>query len=236
MMMQTRSRKKPKSGRMNKTQRQLVADLHKHSPISEQYRTIRTNIEYSSVDKDLRSFVVTSAGPSEGKSTTVANLAIVMAQNGQKVLVVDADMRRPTVHYTFAIPNTRGLTNVLSKQTSLEEASQQTTIENLFILTCGPIPPNPAELINSQMMEIVLREALEQFDVVFFDAPPVMAVTDAQLLANKADGTIIVTSSGKTDREELIKTKELLTKTNANLLGVILNNKPVDEKNYYYYS
>ncbi|WP_260681900.1 CpsD/CapB family tyrosine-protein kinase [Alkalicoccobacillus porphyridii] len=221
---------------MNKTQRQLVADLHKHSPISEQYRTIRTNIEYSSVDKDLRSFVVTSAGPSEGKSTTVANLAIVMAQNGQKVLVVDADMRRPTVHYTFAIPNTRGLTNVLSKQTSLEEASQQTTIENLFILTCGPIPPNPAELINSQMMEIVLREALEQFDVVFFDAPPVMAVTDAQLLANKADGTIIVTSSGKTDREELIKTKELLTKTNANLLGVILNNKPVDEKNYYYYS
>ncbi|MFK3936228.1 CpsD/CapB family tyrosine-protein kinase [Alkalihalobacillus sp. NPDC078783] len=234
----TRSRQNAhkKTGSRNKTQRHLIADLHKHSPISEQYRTIRTNIEFSSVDKELRSFVVTSAGPGEGKSTSVANLAIVMAQNGNSVLVIDADMRRPTAHYTFSLSNTRGLTNVLSKQSLLEETVQNTNIDNLSILTCGPIPPNPAELLNSQMMEIIIKEALSQFDIVFFDAPPVMAVTDAQLLASKVDGTILVTSSGKTDKEEAIKTKELLVKTNANLLGVILNNKSVDEKSYYYYS
>ncbi|WYP26057.1 CpsD/CapB family tyrosine-protein kinase [Alkalihalobacillus sp. FSL W8-0930] len=234
----TRSRQKvqKKTNSRNKTQRHLIADLHKHSPISEQYRTIRTNIEFSSVDKELRSFVVTSAGPGEGKSTSVANLAIVMAQNGNTVLIVDADMRRPTAHYTFNLANTRGLTNVLSKQSLLEETVQKTNINNLSILTCGPIPPNPAELLNSQMMEIMMKEALAQFDIVFFDAPPVMAVTDAQLLANKVDGTILVTSSGKTDKEEIIKTKELLDKTKANILGVILNNKPVDEKSYYYYS
>ncbi|MDQ0206999.1 capsular exopolysaccharide synthesis family protein [Alkalicoccobacillus murimartini] len=230
-----RSSKGTSRSTRNKTQRQLIADLHKHSPISEQYRTIRTNIEFSSVDKELRSFVVTSAGPGEGKSTSVANLAIVMAQNGQRVLIIDADMRRPTVHYTFATANTRGLTNVLSKQTSLEETVQLTKIEHLFILTCGPIPPNPAELLNSRMMELVLEEALDQFDIIILDAPPVMAVTDAQLIASKVDGTILVTSSGKTDRDEIIKTKELLNKTKANLLGVILNNKPVDEKSYYYY-
>ncbi|MCM2675924.1 CpsD/CapB family tyrosine-protein kinase [Alkalicoccobacillus plakortidis] len=233
--MATRSSKQKSKSTRNKTQRQLVADLHKHSPISEQYRTIRTNIEFSSVDKELRSFVVTSAGPGEGKSTSVANLAIVMAQNGQRVLIIDADMRRPTVHYTFSSPNTRGLTNVLSKQTTLEETVQITKIEHLSILTCGPIPPNPAELLNSRMMELVLEQALEQFDIIILDAPPVMAVTDAQLIASKVDGTILVTSSGKTDRDEVVKTKDLLLKSKANLLGVILNNKPVDEKSYYYY-
>lgn len=233
--MLTRSKKQSTRSTRNKSKRQLIADLHKHSPISEQYRTIRTNIEFSSIDKQLRSFVVTSAGPGEGKSTSVANLAIVMAQNGQRVLIIDADMRRPTVHYTFSTANTRGLTNVLSKQTTLEETVQETKIENLFILTCGPIPPNPAELLNSRKMELVLEEALEQFDTIILDAPPVMAVTDAQLIASKVDGTILVTSSGKTDRDEIIKTKELLTKSKANLLGVILNNKPVDEKSYYYY-
>lgn len=235
--MLTRSKKQKQTSRSsrNKSQRQLIADLHKHSPISEQYRTIRTNIEFSSVDKELRSFVVTSAGPGDGKSTTVANIAIVMAQNGQRVLIIDADMRRPTVHYTFSTPNTRGLTNVISKQSSIEDTVQQTKIENLSIMTCGPIPPNPAELLNSRMMELVLEQALEQFDVIILDAPPVLAVTDAQLLASKVDGTILVTSSGKTEQDEIVQTKELLVKAKANLIGVILNNKPVDEKHYYYY-
>ncbi|MBM0065890.1 CpsD/CapB family tyrosine-protein kinase [Alkalicoccobacillus gibsonii] len=236
MATRSRHKKQNKTGSRNKTQRNLITDSQRNSPITEQYRTIRTNIEYSSIDKKIRSLVVTSAGPGEGKSTTVANLAIVMAQNGNRVLIVDADMRRPTAHYTFALPNTRGLTNVLTKQSKLEDTFQETSISNLSVLTCGPIPPNPAELLDSKMMEIVIKEAFEFFDIVFFDAPPVMAVTDAQLLSNKTDGTLLVASSGKTDREELIKTKDLLIKTKANLLGVILNNKPTDEKSYYYYS
>jgi capsular exopolysaccharide synthesis family protein len=217
-------------------QRQLITETDKASPISEQYRTIRTNIEFSSIDKELKTFVVTSSGPGEGKSTTAANLAVVMAQNGQSVLIVDADMRKPTGHYTFGVMNNRGLTNVLSKQDTLEEAVQKTKVENLSVLTCGPIPPNPAELLNSRMMELILENAQELFDTIIIDTPPVMAVTDAQILASKCDGTILVISSGKAEKEQVKKTKELLVKANANLLGAILNNKDVDEGHYYYYS
>jgi capsular exopolysaccharide synthesis family protein len=217
-------------------QRQLITETDKASPISEQYRTIRTNIEFSSIDKELKTFVVTSSGPGEGKSTTAANLAVVMAQNGQSVLIVDADMRKPTGHYTFGVMNNRGLTNVLSKQDTLDEAVQKTKVENLSVLTCGPIPPNPAELLNSRMMELILENAQELFDTIIIDTPPVMAVTDAQILASKCDGTILVISSGKAEKEQVKKTKELLVKANANLLGAILNNKDVDEGHYYYYS
>ena len=215
--------------------RQLIADVNRHSPITEQYRTIRTNIAYSAVDKEVKSILVTSAGPGEGKSTTASNLAVVMGQNGHSVLLIDADMRKPTAHYTFNLMNNRGLTNVLTRQQKLQDVIQETQIENVALLTCGPIPPNPAELLNSKMMELMLQEALEVFDSVIIDTPPVMAVADAQILSNKVDGTIIVTSSGRTDRDELEKTKANLMKANANLLGVVLNNKPVDEKTYYYY-
>ncbi|GAE31342.1 CpsD/CapB family tyrosine-protein kinase [Halalkalibacter hemicellulosilyticus] len=217
-------------------ERNLIAETDKRSPIAEQYRTIRTNIEFSAVDEELRTLAVTSSGPGEGKSTTAANLAIVMAQNGSRVLLVDADLRKPTMHYTFKTINSRGLTNVLTKQDELEEACQQTKIENLTILTSGPIPPNPSELLNSKMMEITLRQATEMFDVVLLDTPPVMAVADPQIIASKVNGTIIVTSSGKTDKEQLTRTKDLLTKAKARLLGVVLNNKEVNEGQYYYYA
>ncbi|MFC0471067.1 CpsD/CapB family tyrosine-protein kinase [Halalkalibacter kiskunsagensis] len=219
-----------------KLQRNLVTQESKSSPISEQYRTIRTNIEFSAVDRDIQTILVTSAGPAEGKSTTAANLAVVMAQNGQSVLLLDTDLRKPTAHYTFGVPNMSGLTNVLTKQGSLEELVQATKIDNLSVLTSGPIPPNPAELLNSRMMGLILERAKEMFDTIILDTPPVMAVADAQILASKCDGTVLVVSSGKTEREEVKKAKVQLEKAKAKLLGAVLNNKKIDSGSYYYYS
>ncbi|WP_332695136.1 CpsD/CapB family tyrosine-protein kinase [Halalkalibacter lacteus] len=217
-------------------QRSLVTQESKSSPISEQYRTIRTNIEFSAVDREIKTILVTSAGPAEGKSTTAANLAVVMAQNGNSVLLLDTDLRKPTIHYTFGVANMSGLTNVLTKQGSLEELVQETKIENLSVLPSGPIPPNPAELLNSRMMGLVLERAKEMFDTIILDTPPVMAVADAQILASKCDGTILVVSSGKTEREEVKKAKVQLVNAKANILGAILNNKKIDSGSYYYYS
>ncbi|MGX1901375.1 CpsD/CapB family tyrosine-protein kinase [Thermolongibacillus altinsuensis] len=215
--------------------RSLITKTDPKSPISEQYRTIRTNIQFSVVDRTLRSLMVTSSAPAEGKSTTVANLAVVFAQQGKKVLLVDADMRKPTVHYTFRQDNHVGLTNVLTKQATLQTAIKETDVENLYVLTSGPIPPNPAELLASQAMENLLAEAYEQFDLVLFDTPPVLAVTDAQILANQCDGTILVIHSGKTEIEAAQKAKELLLAAKGKLLGVVLNQKKQKESSYYYY-
>lgn len=205
------------------------------SPISEQYRTIRTNIQFSSVDHEVKTLMVTSSGPGEGKSTTVANLAVVFAQQGKRVLLVDADMRKPTVHYTFNHTNTFGLTSVMTKQLSLEKAVKDSAENNLFVLTSGPIPPNPAELLTSRAMEQFFEDAQELFDLIIFDTPPLLAVTDAQVLANKCEGTILVVSSGKTEKEMLVKAKELLDSAQSKILGVILNNKKIENTNQYYY-
>lgn len=218
-----------------RSKRHLIAKKDPKSPITEQYRTIRTNIQYASVDQAIRSIVVTSSGPMEGKSTTTANLAVVFAQQGKKTLLIDADMRKPTVHYTFQLPNTFGLTSVLTKQVELVDAIHMTDVENLFVLTSGPIPPNPAELLASVSMEYLLKEAYNLYDFILFDTPPVLAVTDAQVLANLADGSILVTSSGTTDRDGAIKAKELLSNANAKLLGAVLNNKKADKNTHYYY-
>lgn len=220
----------PQSGR-----RKLVAKANPKSPISEQYRTIRTNIEFSAVDEEIRTLMVTSSGPAEGKSTTTANLAVVFAQQGKKVLIVDADMRKPTVHYTFGVTNTTGLTNVLTRQATLDEAARPTDIENLNVLPSGPIPPNPAELLGSKGMQVFFEKAKERYDMIIFDTPPVLAVTDAQILANKCDGTVLVVASGKTELESAQKTKELLSAAQAKLLGVVLNNKKMEKTDYYYY-
>ncbi len=205
------------------------------SPISEQFRTIRTNISFASVDKEMRLLMVTSSGPGEGKSTVLANLAVVFAQQGKKVLLIDADLRRPTAHYTFGLTNTFGLTTVLTKQGSLNETISKTEVENLHVLPSGPIPPNPAELLSSRMMTELLKKAKEDYHVVLLDTPPVLAVTDAQVLTNQCDGTILVVSSGKAEVEEVKKTKDLLLSANSNLLGVVLNNRKTQHTHYYYY-
>jgi protein-tyrosine kinase len=226
---------KKKTKKIGSNKRNLITHFSPRAAISEQYRTIRTNIQFSSVDESIRTILVTSSGPEEGKSTTVANLAVVFAQQGKKVLLIDADLRKPTVHYTFQLDNTIGLTNVLTKQIQLDKAAVTTLVENLSILSSGPIPPNPAELLGSKAMEDMLVAALEQFDIVIFDTPPVLAVTDAQILANRCDGTILVVGSGKTQIEPAMKSKELLLSSKGKLLGVVLNRKNAKDSQYYYY-
>jgi protein-tyrosine kinase len=226
---------KKKTKKIGSNKRNLITHFSPRAAISEQYRTIRTNIQFSSVDESIRTILVTSSGPEEGKSTTVANLAVVFAQQGKKVLLIDADLRKPTVHYTFQLDNTIGLTNVLTKQTQLDKAAVTTLVENLSVLPSGPIPPNPAELLGSKAMEDMLVAALEQFDIVIFDTPPVLAVTDAQILANRCDGTILVVGSGKTQIEPAMKSKELLLSSKGKLLGVVLNRKNAKDSQYYYY-
>lgn len=226
---------KKKIQKSNSFSRNLITQTDPRSPISEQYKTIRTNIQFSVTDSEIRSIVVTSSGPEEGKSTTIANLAVVFAQQGKKVLLVDADMRKPTVHYTFRLDNIFGLTNILTKQRKLSDTYQATEIDNLYVLSCGPIPPNPAELLASQAMDELLKDAYQTFDMILFDTPPVLAVTDAQILASKANGTILVVHSQKTITDAAIKAKELLQSANSKLLGVVLNQRKQKDSHYYYY-
>ncbi|WP_043931175.1 CpsD/CapB family tyrosine-protein kinase [Bacillus sp. EB01] len=215
--------------------RKLITKLDPKSPISEQYRTLRTNIQFSSVDEEIKKIMVTSSGPGEGKSTTTANLAVVFAQQGKSVLLIDADLRKPTVHYSFNLTNTIGLTNVLSHQVELKEAINETDVKGLYVVSSGPIPPNPSELLGSRMMDSFIKEAEGKFDIVLFDTPPVLAVTDAQILSNKCDGTILVVSSEKTEIEQAVKAKELLATAQAKVLGVVLNNRKFEKNQQYYY-
>jgi capsular exopolysaccharide synthesis family protein len=216
-------------------QRMLITHLNPKSPIAEQYRTIRTNIDFSIADRNLRSLVVTSSGPGEGKSMTTANLAVVMAQQGRKVLLVDADLRKPTVHYTFRLVNTEGLSNLLTKRAKLTDVLTKTDVDNLYVITSGPIPPNPAELLSSRAMHELMTQALGIFDIIIFDTPPVLAVTDAQILSSQADGTVLVVASGKTEKDAALEAKDLLQKSQARILGVVLNRQPIKNSRYYYY-
>lgn len=209
--------------------------MNPHSPVAEQFKTIRTNLQFSSVDGDLKSILLTSAGPSEGKSSTTANLAIVFAQQGKRVLLIDADMRKPTLHYTFRLDNRKGLSSVLVGEATLEEAVTPSDVSGLELLSCGPIPPNPSELLGSKSMENLHALATSQYDLVIFDTPPVLAVTDAQILANMCDGAIMVVRSNQTEFDEATKAKELLTVGKAKLLGAVLNDRVMKKGQYYYY-
>ncbi|MDT2712456.1 CpsD/CapB family tyrosine-protein kinase [Enterococcus dongliensis] len=216
----------------------LVTLIDPSSPVAEQYRTIRTNIQFaSSADKPIKTIVVTSSGPGEGKSTTAANLAVVFANSGQRVLLVDADMRKPTVYKSFHLSNAIGLSTVLSTIQSISEAAQKTEINNLSILTSGPKPPNPSELLGSARMDQFLAEARNLYDIIIFDMPPVVAVTDAQIMASKADGTILVVRENVSRKESLTKAKGLLHMVQAKVLGVVYNcaENAKDQGYYYYY-
>jgi capsular exopolysaccharide synthesis family protein len=215
--------------------RSLISMTNPKSPIAEQFRTIRTNIQFSNIDEEIQTMIVTSSGPGEGKSTTTANLAVVFAQQGKRVLMIDADLRKPTVHYTFRTENHVGLSNVLTRQATLEDAVKTTPQDNLWLLTSGPIPPNPSELLGSKGMQNLLEQAKDEYDVIVFDTPPVLAVTDAQILSNLADGVVLVVSSGKTETDAAKKARELLDSAKAKILGVVLNNKKQEESHYYYY-
>lgn len=202
--------------------------------ISEQFRTVRTNLSFSMPDKDLKTLLVTSSIPNEGKSTSSANLGVVFAKEGKKVLLVDADMRKPTLHFTFPMVNTYGLSTILTRQHEYIEAIEITEVEGLYIIPAGPIPPNPSELLSSKNMEYFIQSVIQEFDLIIFDAPPVLSVSDAQILANKCDGTLMIVNSGHVDKSEVVKAKAALQASQANILGVVLNNFKLPKSKYYY--
>lgn len=215
--------------------RRLFAVEDPKSIISEQYRMLKTSIDFSSIDTELRKIMVTSSNPAEGKSTTIANIAILYAQQGKRVLLVDADLRKPTVHVTFSLPNKVGLSNVLTNTVPLKEAVYATDVDNLYVLTCGPIPPNPTDLLGSKSMDKLLEAVLEVFDMVIFDAPPILPVTDPLVLSRKCDGVVLVVRSGSTKKEELKKAKDGLEKAQAKVLGAVLTGCDTEDMQYSYY-
>lgn len=205
------------------------------SPISESYRTTRTNIEYTNIDVVTQKILITSSGPREGKSFTVANLAVSMAQSGKSVLIMDADMRNPTQHKLFGLDNGQGLSGALVQDRDYRNYIKETTVPGLMVLTGGPIPPNPAELVGSKRMMRLIEEASEQFDMVLIDTPPVIAVTDAAVLAQKVDGVILVLASGEVNKDYAQTAKEQLDNVGARILGAVLNKVDVKTGEYYYY-
>lgn len=225
--------KKKKKKKLVKMARKLVTIANGHSFISEQFRTIRTNITFSMPDREIKTILVTSATPGEGKSTNAANIGVVFAQEGKRVVIVDADLRKPTMHYTFLLQNARGLSNLLTRHFTISEVVNNTDIANLYVLTSGPIPPNPAELLASTLMGSVIEELKKEFDIIIFDAPPLLSVTDAQILANKCDGTLLIVNSGVAENESVLKAKVSLEASKANILGVVLNNYKMPLHQYY---
>lgn len=215
-------------------ERSLIAEIDPLSPITEQYRTVRTNILFSSIDQELKTIMVTSASPEEGKSMTTANLATVYAHQEKKVLLIDADLRKSTVHTMFKLDNIRGLSNRLVGGSALSETIQKSGIEHLDVITSGPLPPNPSELLGSRKMKDLIDEVKEMYDVIIFDTPPILAVTDAQILANYLDGSILVVRSKQTEFEAAIKAKEALENTTTKLLGAVLNDSERKQSDYYY--
>ncbi|MFJ5964512.1 CpsD/CapB family tyrosine-protein kinase [Bacillus sp. NPDC093026] len=212
-----------------------ISVLNPHSVIAEQFRTIRTNIEFTSIQTRLKSILVTSSLPKEGKSFTAANLAAVFAQQKKRVLLMDADLRKPTVHEYFDLSHHTGLTNVLLHNCSLEEAILPTTIEHLALLPSGTIPPNPAELLSSSVMKQLFYEIEQQYDMVIVDSAPLLPVADAKILANRTDGIILVVLSGKTKIAAVKKSKEVLEGTTGKLLGAMLNGKKEKKSRLYMY-
>lgn len=215
----------------------LITARMPRSPISEAYRVLRTNIQFGSVDKPLSSLLVTSGNPTEGKSTTAANLAVVLAQSGKRVVLVDSDLRRPMQDKYFGVSNQRGLTTaLLDGKVPVENHLQATEIENLRLMSSGPLAPNPAELLGSQRMAQVLDELEQHADIVILDSPPVNVVTDPVLLARQVDGTLVVADAGNTRRAVLARALEALRAANARLLGVALNRISTSHSGYYSYS
>lgn len=216
----------------------LIAHNDLKNPATEAYRVIRTSIQFAQAGKELKTLAVTSCMPNEGKSITVANLAVVLTQAGKSVLLLDCDMRNPTVHKNFNLSNKVGLSSCISMGTALSDAVQKTSIEGLYALTGGVIPPNPSELLGSEQMKNVLQRAKEQYDYVLIDTPPVMPVTDALIVGRFVDGMILVIASAEVKVEMARDVKNQLVNAGANILGVVLNRVRSEHHGYgygYYY-
>ncbi|MCC7360474.1 MAG: CpsD/CapB family tyrosine-protein kinase [Anaerolineales bacterium] len=214
---------------MPTTPTSLVTLTDPRSPMAEAYRTLRTNLLFSSLDRPLATLLVTSPAPEEGKSTTLANLAVTLAQGGRPTILVDCDLRRPRLHEIFGVPAEPGLSNALLAKVD-EPPLAATGVENLSLLPAGAVPPSPADLLGSRRMEALIATLKSRADFVLFDAPPVIAVTDAALLASKLDGVLLVVSAGHTRRDDAQRAKDLLEKIHVHLVGAVLTNAAVDRR------
>ena len=216
----------------------LVTQNDPKNPGAEAYRVIRTGIQFAQAGKELQTIALTSCTPNEGKSMTIANLAIVLTQAGKSVLIMDCDMRNPTVHKNFNLSNKVGLSSCISMGTAVADAVQETGIEGLDALTAGVIPPNPSELLGSERMQNILQRAKEEYDYVLIDTPPVLPVTDSLVLGRMVDGLILVIDSGEIKVEMARDVKNQLVHAGANILGVVLNKVRSEHHGYgygYYY-
>lgn len=218
----------------NRSANPLITMEKPKSVISEKFRGIRTNILFSTADNDVQTIVFTSEKPAAGKSTISANVAITYAQAGYKTLLIDGDMRKPTQHYIFNTDNMDGFSNLIINKTDYNKAIHKTDVVNLDLLTSGPIPPNPSELIGSEKSLEVFDYLNNEYDFIIIDTPPVNTVTDAQLFAEIAKYVVYVVDVQKNDRNTLIKGKELIEKSDAKILGVVLNKAPEDKTSSYY--
>jgi capsular exopolysaccharide synthesis family protein len=207
----------------------LVTLSEPRSPMAEAFRTLRTNVMLSGLDKPLTTLLVTSPAPEEGKSTTLANLAVTMAQGGRTTILVDCDLRRPHQHDIFGVPLAPGLSDAIVNKID-EPALVPTEVEGLSLLPAGELPASPADLLGSRRMEALIENLRGRADFVLFDAPPVIAVTDAALLASRLDGVLLVVSAGQTRREHALQAKALLQKINVRIVGTVLTNAAVDRR------
>lgn len=204
------------------------------SLLAEAYRGLRTSLEYSSVDKELKSLVITSSNPGEGKSTVSSNLAFILSQGGKRVIVVDADLRKPTIHKKFRVDNREGLTEILIGKKNINEVSKKID-ENIHVITAGKKTPNPAEMVSSKAMEELIEILKRKYDYVIIDTPPVRTISDGVILAAKADGVVLVVRAGKTKSADIVKGYKELEKVKANIVGSVLNAVDNRRHGYYYY-
>ena len=212
----------------------FIVEKKPKSVASEAYRSLRTNIQYSSFDNKYQTLVVTSANPGEGKTTVAGNLALALAQGESKVLLVDCDMRRPSIHKTFKISNTYGISDLLVGNKKLESVANKYN-DNLSIVPAGKIPPNPAEMLASKAMTAFLEEMKNYFDYIVLDTPPLRAVTDAQVLSTKVDGSLIVVRAGVTKKDAVHNAVSIINKVNGTIIGTVLNGADNSKDKYYYY-
>lgn len=215
-----------------------IALRHPKSTITEAYRSIRTNIQFSSMVNDAQVLLFTSTQPGEGKTETVCNVAVVSAQAGKRVLLVDADLRKPQVHHRFQISNLDGLSSILIRERSMEQATVSSAQANLFLLPSGPIPPNPSEMLSSRYFFQLVQRWREEYDLILIDSPPVLSVADALILSQASDGVVFVVDATKTPRNHARKAVAALQQVNAKLLGVVLNRVQRKDSQYayqYYY-
>jgi len=201
----------------------LIVSMNPKSPISEVYRILRTKIHFSSKDQELKTLMITSTQTGEGKTTTISNLAVTYAQEGKRVLLIDADMRRPSLHRVFSVPNHQGLSTLLTGQTSVQDSVQETIVSNLSLLPSGPIPANPAELMDSVVMRELLEQLKPEYDVILLDTPSVLSVSDSVIVSALCDGVVMIVASGKVRKDHLKKAKEQLDHVNARMVGIVIN-------------